>query len=84
LFYSADTPRVFLGSDFLDCAGCLQGNGVIQFSGLAPGLLGVWQINIQIPPNVSVSQPAVLFVELDSEFSAALNLTGFNTVIYVK
>ena len=52
LFYSADTPRVFLGADYLDCAGCLQGNGQVQFSGLAPGLMGVWQINIQIPPNV--------------------------------
>jgi uncharacterized protein (TIGR03437 family) len=68
----------------MDCAGCLQGNGQLQFSGLAPGLLGVWQINIQIPPNVSVSQPAVLFIELDSAFSAGLNLTGYNTVIYVK
>jgi uncharacterized protein (TIGR03437 family) len=84
LFNSADTPRVFLGADYLDCAGCLQGNGQLQFSGLAPGLLGVWQINIQIPPNVSVSQPAVLFIELDSAFSAGLNLTGYNTVIYVK
>jgi uncharacterized protein (TIGR03437 family) len=83
-FYSADTPRVFLGADWLDCAGCQQGNGVIQFSGLAPGMVGVWQINIQIPPNVDVSVPAVLVVTLGNTPTAGLNFTGYNTVIYVK
>jgi len=84
LFWTADTPRVFLGAAWLDDTGSLQGSGKIQFSGLAPGLVGVWQINIQIPANVDVTRPAVLLVQLDYSFSAGLNLTGYNTVIYVK
>jgi uncharacterized protein (TIGR03437 family) len=84
LFWTADTPRVFLGAAYLGDTGSLQGPGGIQFSGLAPGLVGVWQINIQIPPNVDVTKPAILLVQLDYSFSAGLNLTGYNTVIYVK
>jgi uncharacterized protein (TIGR03437 family) len=85
LFYTTDTPRVFLGADWLDCgATCPQGAGQIQFSGLAPGLVGVWQINIQIPPNVDITKAAILVVALDQKPSAGLNLTNYNTVIYVK
>jgi uncharacterized protein (TIGR03437 family) len=84
LFFTTDTPRVFLGAAWLDDAGSLQGPGNIEFSGLAPGLVGVWQINIQIPANVNVTQPAIVLVQLDYSFSGGLNLTGYNTVIYVK
>jgi uncharacterized protein (TIGR03437 family) len=37
-----DRPRIALGTRFLDPADIL-------YSGLAPGLVGVWQINIKIP-----------------------------------
>jgi uncharacterized protein (TIGR03437 family) len=84
LFFTAANPRVFLGAAWLDDAGSLQGAGQLQFSGLAPGLVGVWQINIQIPPNVAVTRPAILVVQLNNWESAGLNLTGYNTVIYVK
>jgi uncharacterized protein (TIGR03437 family) len=84
LFYTTEALRIFLGAAWLDDPGSLQGGGKIQFSGLAPGLVGVWQINIQIPPNVDITRPATLVVTLDNQPSAGLNLTGYNTVIYVK
>jgi uncharacterized protein (TIGR03437 family) len=56
----------------------------VQFSGLAPGMVGVWQVNIQIPPNVAVNMALPLVVTLNGQASAGLNLTGYNTVIYAK
>ncbi|MBZ5584974.1 MAG: hypothetical protein LAQ30_22745 [Acidobacteriia bacterium] len=78
--------KVFLGSDYLDCNGCAQGNGEIQYSGLAPGYVGLWQINIKIPPLVGTGTTSAqaLIVRLNNVYSAGLNLMGFNTVVYVK
>ena len=85
LFNTAASTRVFLGADWLDCgATCPQGAGQVQFSGLAPGMVGVWQVNIQIPPNVAVNLALPLVVTLNGQASAGLNLTGYNTVIYAK
>jgi uncharacterized protein (TIGR03437 family) len=41
-----EKPRVLIGTDFVSDAD-------IQYSGLAPGLVGVWQINVRIPQNVA-------------------------------
>jgi uncharacterized protein (TIGR03437 family) len=37
-----DTPQVFINSGFVP-------NSDIQFSGLAPGFVGLWQINVKVP-----------------------------------
>lgn len=42
-----DIPRVIIGSCFVDS--CFGESHQIQYSGLAPGLIGVWQINVPIP-----------------------------------
>jgi uncharacterized protein (TIGR03437 family) len=39
-------PRVFMGTKFVDDAD-------VQFSGLAPTLVGVWQINVKVPALVA-------------------------------
>jgi uncharacterized protein (TIGR03437 family) len=39
-------PRVFMGTKFVDDAD-------VQFSGLAPTLVGVWQINVKVPASVA-------------------------------
>ena len=44
------TPLVLIGTP-TDQA--LNGPGELLFNGLAPGLLGVWQINARIPPNTT-------------------------------
>ena len=38
-------PRVIIGTDFV-------ADSDVQYSGLAPGLVGVWQINVKIPDKV--------------------------------
>ena len=40
-----DLPRVIIGSGFV-------ADSDIQYSGLAPGLVGVWQINVKVPMTV--------------------------------
>jgi uncharacterized protein (TIGR03437 family) len=48
--------KVFINSDFVP-------QGDIEFSGLAPGLVGVWQINVKVPANVPPGDVPV-FVDL--------------------
>jgi uncharacterized protein (TIGR03437 family) len=55
-----DRPRVLIGTDFVNDAD-------IQYSGLAPGLVGVWQINVKIPENVTgIAGPVDVVVQLRS------------------
>ena len=46
LVTTAEKPRVILGSCFIGEGTC---GGSVEYSGLAPGLVGVWQINIKLP-----------------------------------
>jgi uncharacterized protein (TIGR03437 family) len=43
-----DKPRVLIGTRFVDDA-------MILYSGLAPGLVGVWQINVRIPNDDTIA-----------------------------
>jgi uncharacterized protein (TIGR03437 family) len=58
-----------------DAQGCLQqaavcvvvGDsvfGAVQFSGLAPGFVGLWQINVQIPSNAPTGSAVSVYVAL--------------------
>jgi uncharacterized protein (TIGR03437 family) len=70
------TPSVYVGgTGFVPPAS-------IQYSGLAPTLVGVWQINVQIPQDV-VSLPATpvqVFVQVDSLVSGG---GGFGRPVYI-
>ena len=51
-----DNPRIIIGNCFVDDPACTGDSGqLLQYSGLAPGLVGVWQINVKIP---SATAPA--------------------------
>ncbi len=56
---TASQPRVIVGTDFVPPEN-------IQYSGLAPNLIGVWQINVKIPDNVAPSNQVVVVVVYQS------------------
>jgi uncharacterized protein (TIGR03437 family) len=55
----------------------------VTFSGLAPGLVGVWQINVRIPANVVPGTQVPLIIQLGSQLSIDTT-AGFLTTIAVK
>jgi uncharacterized protein (TIGR03437 family) len=55
----APSLRVVIGSDFVEPSD-------IQYSGLAPSLVGVWQINVRIPERVAPSAAVDVVVQVRS------------------
>src|SRR5262249_25549144 len=55
-------PRVFINSDYVP-------DSDVEYSGLAPGYVGLWQINVKIPSNVPPLDVPV-FVQYQSLFSS--------------
>jgi len=56
---TADTPRVVIGGVELQSTD-------VQYSGLAPGLIGVWQINVRVPQEVTAGNQVPVVVYLRS------------------
>lgn len=50
-----ETPQVFINSGFVP-------PGDVQFSGLAPGFAGVWQINVKVPSDVPPADVNVFII----------------------
>jgi uncharacterized protein (TIGR03437 family) len=75
---AADTkPDVWMGTAFVDPAN-------VTFSGLAPGMIGVWRIDVKIPDTVApttASGPVPVFIRMKS---IASEVAGQNTTISVK
>jgi len=57
IIYTSGNPRVFINSDFVP-------DGDVQFSGLAPGYVGLWQINVKVPANVPPGD-IIVFIAYD-------------------
>jgi uncharacterized protein (TIGR03437 family) len=81
------TPRVAMGTDFVDDMPILAGdptNGKwVSYSGLAPGFAGLWQINVQIPMSINPASQVPLAIQYDGVGSASL-YSGFHLTIAVK
>jgi len=56
---TADRPRVVIGGVDVPDAN-------VEYSGLAPGLIGVWQINVRVPQEVTAGNQVSLVVYLRS------------------
>ena len=74
-----DTPQAFING--IQCP--------VQYSGLAPGQVGVWQVNVQIaeavPPTAnSPNHTSELQILLDGVPSGSQTLYGIQTLVWVK
>ncbi len=67
--------KVFINSDFVP-------QGDIEFSGLAPGFVGVWQINVRVPGNVPPGDVPV-FVDLEG-INSVLDANGVRRVTTIR
>jgi len=50
-----ETPQVFINSGFVSSGG-------VQWSGLAPGFAGLWQINVQVPADAPPGDVIVFII----------------------
>ena len=70
-------PNVFVNSRWLND----YDPSLILFSGLAPGLIGVWQVNIIVPDYVPDSDNVLVIINMKDRFSIG---QGMATTIAVK
>jgi uncharacterized protein (TIGR03437 family) len=56
----------------------------ILYSGLAPTLVGVWQINLQIPDNAQIGSSVAIKVFQNSITSTESNSPGGSTTVAIK
>jgi len=69
------TPQVFINSDFVP-------PGDVQFSGLAPGFTGLWQINVKVPANVPPGD-VIVFVTYD-QINSVLDPNGIRRTTTIR
>jgi uncharacterized protein (TIGR03437 family) len=75
-----EKPRVFIGTCYTD--DCNEKEETILYSGLAPGLVGVWQINVRVP-QATVPDPQVPLLIFYRSI-ASLDPNTYRTVFAVK
>jgi len=81
---SGPVPTAQLPTVFINGPSTLS-PGDIEYSGLAPGYIGLWQINARVPSNAPPG-PVNVFVTMDGFNSLNDPITGnrIRTIIYVK
>jgi uncharacterized protein (TIGR03437 family) len=79
--------RVFIGTDFVDETplqpGESNGGNFLKYSGLAPGIPGMWQINVQIPEAVGPSTQVQIAIYVNGEADPDV-FSGYHAFINVK
>jgi uncharacterized protein (TIGR03437 family) len=87
---SAPAPvRVFLGCGFVDECSRLAGDppanvSFIQYSGLAPGLVGVWQVNVQGPFQVAPGNQNILALVLNGNVADPDAFSTYRATVAIK
>ena len=87
LSWTPQTPRVAIGTSFVDDGPVLPGdptNGQwVTYSGLAPGYAGLWQINVYVPMRVLPGVQTPIAIQYDGVGSSNLS-SLFHLTIAVK
>jgi uncharacterized protein (TIGR03437 family) len=82
-----NTVRVFIGTDFVDETplqpGESNGGNFLKYSGLAPGIPGMWQINVQIPMAVGPSTQVQIAIYVNGEADPDV-FSSYHAIINVK
>jgi len=82
------TPQVNIGGfypeEYQKSPGDPASGQFVNFSGLAPGWVGLWQINFYIPGQVSPGNNIPLLVFMGSRASNDFSQSGYRTTIAVK
>ncbi len=81
--------RVFLGCGYVDECTRLPGDppsnvSFIQYSGLAPGLVGAWQVNVQVPFQVSPGSQNILALVLNGNVADPDVNSKYKATVAVK
>ena len=77
-------PNVLIGTCFVDQCPDEPAGDRITYSGLAPGLVGVWQVNVRIPMATAPGSQVPVVLRLNSINSVEVTQTGYITTIAVK
>jgi uncharacterized protein (TIGR03437 family) len=84
---ATNTVRVFIGTDFVDETplqpGESNGGNFLKYSGLAPGFVGLWQINVQIPDAVGPSTQTQIAILVNGEADPDV-FSSYHAIINVK
>lgn len=87
LYSSPISPRVLINGQYPEQyqpqPGDPSNQQFVQYFGLAPGLLGVWQLNLQIPMGVAPGNQVQFEVNLNGVFDTDIN-SGFHMSFAVK
>jgi uncharacterized protein (TIGR03437 family) len=73
--YTSRNPRVFINSDFVP-------DSDVQFSGLAPGYVGLWQINVKVPANAPPGD-VIVFITYDG-INSILDPNGIRRMTTIR
>jgi uncharacterized protein (TIGR03437 family) len=80
--------RVFMGANFVDetplAPGESNGGNFVQYSGLAPGLVGVWQVNVKIPMAVPPGTQTIIALLLNGNIADPDANSTYRATIAVK
>jgi uncharacterized protein (TIGR03437 family) len=80
-------PRVLIGGQFPEQYQAQPGDpsdkSFVKYFGLAPGLVGLWQLNLQIPMGVAPSNNVSLFVNINDVYDTDA-ASGFHMSLAVK
>ncbi len=81
--------RVFLGlAGYVDevplLPGESNGGNFIKYSGLAPGLVGVWQVNVQVPMGVAPGLQTILALVLNGNVADPDSFSPYRATVAIK